>query len=139
MQDNDENERCVKDEKSTNNRPLPELNCAIDGINSKYSDVKDLPGCNKSEPTPMPSSSGPSSLLTRSSGIHDVNGHSTAPPSLPPSNMFFPAGKFFGLFPRIGTNVDDQLQVGNKTFSQALGIFVCFDIVCHLTNLSYHV
>ena len=39
--------------------------------------------------------------------IDDINVH----PSNTPTNVLFPNGKFFGIFPRMGNNVEDQIQV----------------------------
>jgi hypothetical protein len=85
---------------------------AGDGRSSKYSDLSKEIALNTSMDTiPVSSSIGPHSIHHSSPSIDEINGH----PSITPSNMLFPSGKFFGLFPRMGNNLEDHLQVNFNT------------------------
>ena len=92
-------------------KPFSEFSSSTECKASKYSDPNDELPLNTRDEASLASPLGVQPLSHHSSKSDNINGHSSG---TPPSNMLSPNGKLFGLFPRMGNTLDDQLQVNNQ-------------------------
>ena len=110
-----QNSEKIKDSKTeeelSDKKPFSEFSSSTECKASKYLDSNDESPLNTRDEASLASPVGVQPLSHHSSKGDNINGPSSG---TPPSNMLFPNGKLFGLFPRMGNTLDDQLQVNDQ-------------------------